>query len=362
MNYTISKERASKCKSDIEARLVGDPYICFLDLGIKTVRILCYSSECLALIKKHLTYSYKEEASNYDYTIVVWKENDFASLHHKWFPELNSTNLRYRVEMLALKSDFADLDVSVNDSSDKIVEFVQNKTITFYNEDFNTVYYCICQTAEGFVKNAHMLKQELYSILKTNSSSLVHGACIGYDSKGILFCAKGRMGKSTLTVLAMLKGAEYVSDDFLTLQKKEDGLFAYPIYSTITLSPTMYDEMYDLLDGSKFISNNFLAEKYVLNIANFHNRFKNNYKIKVCMFPHIVSDKEPSVVKCSKEEKESAIQHMVVSTLSQMHDLADKEAAAKIHSMLEPFTFYEIRLCRDIYKNVECLEKFSETL
>ena len=108
----------------------------------------------------------------------------------------------------------------------------------------------------------------------------MHGAVIGLNGDGICFCARGQRGKSTLSVLSMMKGFEYVSDDYLILHKKDNQLLSSPIYSIITLSPVMYNRLYDYLKGSQFVSNNARKDKYVFNISNFHNTFKQNYPIK----------------------------------------------------------------------------------
>ena len=118
-----------------------------------------------------------------------------------------------------------------------------------------------------------------------------------------------------------MKGFEYVSDDYLILHKKDNQLLSSPIYSIITLSPVMYNRLYDYLNGSQFVSNNARKDKYVFNISNFHDTFKQNYPIKLCIFPEIVSDKEPSIKPCTLEEKGRAIVQLIQSTLMQTQDL-----------------------------------------
>ena len=200
----------------------------------------------------------------------------------------------------------------------------------------------------------------MYKILKTKNSNLVHGACVGIDNKGVLFCARGQRGKSTLSVLSLLSGFEYVSDDYLTLEKDGENLYAYPIYSIITLSPRMYNEMYDKLEGTRFVSNNVRKDKYVLNIANLHNQFRKRYPVKLCMYPEIVSDDEPSICECNQQEKGQAITHLVHSTIMQMLDVYNPKTMKKLIDMVNPFKFYKIYLCNNIYKNTDCLKQFLE--
>jgi len=337
----------------------------YFDMGVKTVRLLCYSEDFIPHIQKQLTYTLKKTANNYDSTIVLWKADDIKQLMKNISNEFNpKTNLRLRVEMLATKKDYTNISVYDEKYSHKkpILDInIIQKTVNSYDKENETYFYGVGNLEpEEFIKEGHLFVQIFNNILKTQNTNLVHGACVGLNNKGILFCARGQRGKSTLAVLAMMEGFEYVSDDYLTLEKDEKNLYAHPIYSIITLSPRMYNELYDKLDGTRFISNNARKDKYVINISNFHNQFKKKYPIKICMFPEIVSDKEPSIKECTLQEKGRAITHVVHSTIFQMNDMHDIRTIKKLIDMVKDFKFYKINLCNNIYKNVECLRNFMK--
>ena len=285
----------------------------YIDLGVKIVRLMCYSEQFIPHIKKQLTYVLTKNISEYDSTIVLWQEDGISG------------------------------------------------TLISYDAVNDRYYYGVKNLEpEEFIKWGHIFVQILYKILDTDTTSLVHGACVGLNNIGVLLCARGQRGKSTLAVNAMLEGFEYVSDDYLTLEKEGENLFAYPIYSIITLSPRMYNELYDKLEGCRFISNNARKDKYVINIANYHSSFKEKYPIKLCMFPEITIDKEPSIQKCSQQEKGRAITHIIHSTLLQMNDLKNVQSTKKLINMVNNFDFYKINLCNDIDLNVKCLKNFIE--
>jgi hypothetical protein len=189
---------------------------------------------------------------------------------------------------------------------------------------------------------------------------LVHGAAVGLDGKGILLCARGQRGKSTLAVRAVMDGFDYVSDDYLVLGKDDSGLYAWPIYSIITLSPMMYGDLYATLDA-KFVSNNARKDKYVFNIARYHDRFAPRYPIQLCMFTQIVADSEPSVVTCTQASRGRAVVQLVHSTINQMGDRHDIGSIRKLMRFVENFPFYQINLCRDIEKNLRLLRDFLRT-
>ncbi|MBQ3641788.1 hypothetical protein II906_07700 [bacterium] len=312
----------------------------YLDLGVKVIRIICYSKSFISHIEKQLTFTLQETSSSYDSTIIVWQEHNIVQLYNNkelLTPE-NENNI-HNLRCIA----------------------VSGNTITLYSAENETYFYGVKNLEpEEFIKEGHIFVKIFNRILKTENSNLVHGACIGLNNKGILFCARGQRGKSTLSILSMLEGFQYVSDDYLTLEKIGKHLYAYPIYSIITLSPRMYNELYDKLEGTRFISNNARKDKYVINIANFHNRFQNKYPIELCMSLEFSQDENPKITECSDAEKGNAITQLVHSTTLQMHDMGDAITVKKIIDMVKNFKFYKLYLCNNISKNTEFLQQFMK--
>ena len=309
----------------------------FLDLGVKKVRLICYSEEFVPPIERQLTYSLCKNLSKYDATMILWQEDDVEHLHE---------NER--------------LFISENDCTTNIKHIIVTETIgTLMITDSETYFYGVKNLdPEEFVKEGHIFVKIFNRILKTENTALVHGACIGLDNKGVLLCARGQRGKSTLSVMSLLEDFDYVSDDYLTLEKEGDKLYAYPIYSIITLSPEMYNKLYDKLDGTRFVSNSSRKDKYVLNIANLHNQFKKKYPIDFCLALEFSKEENPSITECTTAEKGNAITQMIHSTVKQMQDMKDIQTTKKLIAMISDFKFYKISLCRDIYKNTEILKTF----
>ena len=240
-------------------------------------------------------------------------------------------------------------------------EFTQNNSVRIWFEG-NYFYAVRSMEPEELLKEGHLFVKQLYRAVETPSTHLIHGACVGIDGKGVLLCARGAKGKSTLTVTAMLRGFDYVSDDYLVLKKEGSSLFASPLYSIITLSPKMYNSLYADLNKAHFVSNSARKDKYVLDIESYDDRLQRHYPIKVCMFPEIVPDAEPSVVACAPQEKGRAITHMIHSTIGQMNDEGNSLSVRKLIGMLRDMDFYRIRLSPDIFRNVECLRSFIKQL
>lgn len=340
-------------------------FVKYINLGCKTVRLISLSDKFIPLIEKQLTYSLQDETSDYDATIIVWEENDFENLPAKISPDFTPRqNLRLRIELLASKQKQYQISIIDEEYSKHNPVFDIDPFRGFFNaydKNTNTYYYGVRNLEpEEFIKEGHIFVQMFNKIVKTETSNLVHGAVVGLENEGILFCARGQRGKSTLAVLAMMQGFEYVSDDYLVLEKAGDRLYSHPIYSIITLSPRMYNELYDELEGTRFVSNNARKDKYVINIANYHKQFRKCYPINICMFPEITSNPEPSITRCTNQEKGRAITHLIHSTIIQTQDRHDIKTVKKLMNFVKDFEFYKINLCPDIYKNVEYLKTFIE--
>ena len=320
---------------DICAKSSGGTYRWskILDLGVKRIRLVSYSKEFEPHIYKQLEYVLTDDDGNYDETLVMWKYDTEFSLGMQEFER-------------------------TYDHKDSYIWFDKNNNLMYgYNEETNIYYYGVADLdPEEFIKQGHIFIQFLFDMLKTENTAVVHGALVGLEGNGVLFCAGGGMGKSTLSVCAMMDGFDYVSDDYLILEKTEEGLFARPIYSIITLSPRMYSELYYDLK-SKFVSNNARKNKYVLNIAEYHKCFSKKYPVKLLMYPNISDCTTPSVEKCDKGR---CVVQLVQSTLQQMQNRHDTETVRKLTSFVRDFDSYQINLSNDIWANERCLKEFMK--
>ena len=259
----------------------------YADLGCKIVKIVSYSDEFLPLVQKQLTFILKDSAEDFDDTLFIWNEKDSVNFVKPIFDSLKRYAMRLKLDKIHKKAYFGYLtDEQIytsqmfdNDFSKvkPAIDFqVERGFIIAHNKQNHKYYYGVKDLSpEEFIKEGHIFVQFFNNILKTETSQLAHGAVIGYNGNGICFCARGQRGKSTLSVLSMMKGFEYVSDDYLILhQNEKQDLLSSPIYSIITLSPEMYNRLYDLMDGCRFVSNNARKDKYVFNIYKWTDKIK----------------------------------------------------------------------------------------
>ncbi|MDR2743755.1 MAG: hypothetical protein LBB66_00930 [Desulfovibrio sp.] len=354
------------------ARSGGPERVNRLDLGTHAVRLVNHAAEFVPHVEKQLAYALKDEAPRHDATLVIWRERDIASLSRALDERCDPRkNPRLRVQKLAAGNmpDWEIRNLQALQVFDErysrhhpLVNIdMQNGILSAHNPESGTFYYAPENLEpEEFIKQGHIFVQTFNKLLKTPVSGLAHAALVGLNGKGALICARGQRGKSTLAVRALLDGFDYVSDDYLVLGREGDGLYAWPIYSVITLSPLMYGDLYHRLNA-KFVSNNARKDKYVFNISGYHDRFVSRHPVSLCLFPQIVPDPEPSVAPCTPAGRGRAVTQLVHSTINQMGDAHDIATVRKLVNFVKDLPFYQISLCRDTDKNLRRLRTFLET-
>ncbi len=334
----------------------------YIDLSGQWVKVVSYTPEVSEQLQQQI-YHWQDTlppaVKAADATIIVWPEDDFrhvlAEVDARFDPR---RNLRLRIDELLTHNFCIRVGHSAKLSSVYLDLNAKAEYFKAYDEKERTCYLALRNFApEEFIKHGHIFVQQLYKLCATPKRHLVHGAAVGIDGTGVLLCARGQRGKSTLAVHALLAGFDYVSDDYLLLDEETGGLYASPIYNIITLSPQMHAAMGSDFRG-RFISLNARKDKGVYNMAAYQRQFKTHYPIKLCMFPQICADAEPSIVPCAKGQ---AVVQMIHSTLLQTGDLYNTAHVQKLLRFLTPFAFYQINLCRDIAKNTQCLRQFLTT-
>ncbi len=350
---------------DIKSMAERAPIACtkYIDLGVSVIRVLCHTPKIVQLMARQLTYTLRDDMDHYDSTLVVWDAPDIIGTIKQITDKFSAPQrARMHLEMvMSRQRTLRNLELMHHDFSaiNPVITFNDDAgVIEAYDTANKTCYLGIKNfDVEEFIKLGHIFVQQINVLIQSPSVNIAHGAIIGYNNNGVLFCARGQRGKSTLTVHAMMHGFEYVSDDYQILENHDGELLSYPIYSIITLSPTMYGELYDDLRG-KFVSNNARKDKYVINIAPYHDQFRTAYPIRMCMFPEIVKDKDPSIKFCTPMEKGRAIVQLIQSTVMQMRDWNNHDVIRTMFNMVRDLDFYKLNLCRDIARNTEYLRDF----
>ena len=309
----------------------------YLDLGIKVIRLQIAYKNFLPHLEKYFSCSLKDNVSNYDDTIYIWKDDIYSYISDQY----------NKSKWIAIS----------HEKKESIKIDLENKIINAENGESKKYYF----VAEDFSydvlsKQGHLFVRLISQIVRTEHSVLVHSAAVGIDNKGVLICAKGGSGKSTLSVSCLTNGFQYVSDDYLILSKT-NNLSALPIYSIITLSEQIYKQMPNL--KSEFMCNNYNNTKYVLNISSYDNTLVRNLQLKAVVFPKISNVVEPTI---ERTDKNKALTQLVYSTATQMDKDKDPQYIKQLISFIKDLDFYQINLSQDLDKNVKILKQFIKGL
>jgi len=331
----------------LESRISSDFPAVFLKLGEDIVKVQSNFPVLIDQLTKHCAYIVVKNTELPYKTIYFWKDN---------IRTLLAANVQ-NVDCLAINPK------NNNGSYLKILQVTSN-SVEAYNAKTSTIYMMYAHNVELDInvirKMGHIIVRYLYEISKSENQILTHSASVGLNNKGVMISARGGGGKSTLAVSAMLDGFQYVSDDYLMLTKKNDGLFACPVYSTINLSPSIIEKMPALKAG--YLWNSWWQpQKHTLEISEHHSSFVNTLPIKALIFPQIKDIETPQIEKMT--DKGKAITQMVYSSVSQLVNPENRSDYIKtLLSFIKDLNVYKINLSPDLKKNTKCLRKFIENL
>lgn len=340
----------------------GQACVKYLQLGSQTVRVVSYAAGFIPHMEAQWACILRDDAPAHDATIVVWQEREFAKLAH-YAVTCDRTSALYRQWRLdRMRTAGAVADLTIVDPAfhhrQPVVEISSgDNSVRAWDPASRTFYYAVSDFApEEFIKRGHLCVHALARILKGPTRNLGHGAVVGINGHGVLVCGMGYRGKSTLSVAALLDGFEYVTDDYILLDKSDGTLRAWPIYSIITLGPAVYQKLAARLDA-KFVSNNGRKDKYVFNIARYHERFATAYPIECCLFPRFAGGTEPSI---EPGDRAIATDEFAFSTVNQTGETQDMRLIAKLCGFVDDLPCFRFNLTTDFFKNTRCLREFLE--
>jgi len=73
------------------------------------------------------------------------------------------------------------------------------------------------------------LLQFLHWVTMMQGRRIVHAASLGLDGRGVLIAGSSGAGKSGTTLAGVLNGLQSIGDDYVLVEPREDGVFAYPL-------------------------------------------------------------------------------------------------------------------------------------
>jgi hypothetical protein len=339
----VSKEEMDKYYMLFEKRGGKSRFkqVKYLTLGNITIKIENRVEELAFPLETQWAYCLNDKAVSYDCTFFIWKD-----------------------DIKSLVADFAQKAYCLsfypkNAEKPAIEIFMQENRLKAYNPETKTYYFSKDDFSTDVIrKMGHLFVKQLSDIAQATNQALVHAASVGIDGKGVLICARGGGGKSTLAASALLDGFQYIADDYVVLSKNEKGqLYAHPIYSTVNLFPHIQEKLPGL--NAKFIQDSYWQpNKKTFDISAHHDRFVPELPINTVIFPQIGNPENPSIEPMDVMEKGKAIVQLIHSTVFQMLDTQNSGYVKTLMSLVSGLDFYQINLSPDLNVNVKLLKQF----
>jgi hypothetical protein len=274
---------------------------------------------------------------------------------------------------------------SENDAASKIELYKSLDVLKAYNAQTRTNYFASNDMSKDRIMSLwgeHLFVAFLNNIISDADNAIFHSAAVGIDGNGVLICGRSGAGKSTLTVSALSDGFDFISEDYLILNKT-NGLYAYPIYSISSLTQSVIVQMSEL--QYEFLYDNVSKTKHVIDLSAHHNGFVKKLPIQAVIFPNISGTEKPSIERIKKDK---AIVQMAHSTILQLCTSIHRkhmnyiirfnndwepirqltccnntaEHMKHLLSFTEHLDFYQINLSPDFRANVDILREFISGL
>ena len=199
-----------------------------------------------------------------------------------------------------------------------------------------------------YLDEIHILGRFFYYILQ--KTTVLHGAAIAYNDFGVFIAGLSGSGKSTLAAHCMAKGLQFVGDDKIALHKKDDILYANPIYSVMSLKET--------IDGIKTvdIKKQKDADKDVLVLEK--SQIAHNIQIDTIIEPTMANIDNPEILKTPISPIITRIcnDFSIFSVLSpNKNPLNDYKTIFNLFSNIDS---YKLNLSKSLPTNIEKLIDF----
>ncbi|GHU10534.1 hypothetical protein FACS189449_00170 [Alphaproteobacteria bacterium] len=364
---TVSEEEMSRYWNILDKRVASnrdDAWIKYLHFGTKVIKLECRLPHLYKILDKQFATIADDTVNHYDTAICFWEDDTNSCIN----------DLETDIYRLLIMCSFANGAVST-------IEFFRPINLLMaYNAQTHTHYFSSSDMSKERIVDLwgeHLFVSFLNKVISDANTAVFHAAAIGIRGNGVLLCGRGGAGKSTLAVSALVDGFDFVSEDYCVFNKS-DGLRAYPVYSTSSLSPEAIAQMNDL--KYEFLNDNWNNTKYVVELAAYHDRFVKMLPIKAVFFPKICEEKKPSIEKISRGK---VVAQTVHSTLLQLYkgsfkyadyamwykngleyvrhltySVNNQESVKHLMSFFDGLDCYQINLCSNLKANVDIMREF----
>lgn len=164
----------------------------------------------------------------------------------------------------------------------------------------------ICWTLDAngwpYYEKASPLRTMFQWAVLDQDSLCIHSAGVAFGNKGILMTGTEKSGKSTTSLMCMLNGMRFAGDDYIILNKYNNGYAVYSLYSSAKLSNNslrILPELNQYIENHKRQEN----EKVVFYFyESFPDRIIQSFSVSAVLLPVITGRKETSIKPATSAE------------------------------------------------------------
>lgn len=196
----------------------------------------------------------------------------------------------------------------------------------------------------------HFLYRQFAAIFRQRDLHMLHGGCVGVDGTGVLLCGIGGSGKSTLAAACLLNGMDYVAEDYLLLNRTEDGFRAWPTYSTMNLSEFMLGAMPEY--AAHDLGYLGWKGKHFVDLSHWEAQFCPGMRVTAAVLPRITQREEPVLYEIPPSQP---MAQLISSTVRQTSHLMDDVRIRELSQLLLGLPTWQMELCPDVHKNAIAL-------
>ncbi|MDD4085557.1 MAG: hypothetical protein PHQ31_08555 [Acidaminococcaceae bacterium] len=232
-----------------------------------------------------------------------------------------------------------------------------NRYFTAFDEEAGQGFYCLDNASElPFLHICHPFRQLLHwwSLLTTDCL-LTHAAVVGVDGKGVGLVGAGGRGKSTTAIASMVRGLEFVGDDYVFFN--ETAKKARLVYSTGYLNPDMIARMPEFKE--RIIgSDPARRDKTLVDLSAYVSAFVPELEVFALLNPVLGSDKSNITPALQPLRVTTAL---AVSTTIQNEGWMSPPVLRRVFACIKGLPVYDFALTPDFEENTECLRNFILT-
>lgn len=210
--------------------------------------------------------------------------------------------------------------------------------ISLNNNDLNNFFH--------FGEN-HLFMRLFYYVLQPTTTTVVHGAVVGYNGNGVLISGASGAGKSTLSAYCLSKGLQFIGDDRVALHVDNGDVIADPIYTTISVNTHIPNIIHTDVVRPQY------SNKDIIFLDKSH--ISNNVKIVAVVEPYKTDADWPTLEPVSKPAVITRMckDYSHLSILARSTNLmADYK---RIFDLLCGCDFYNMKLSKSIDENAQCI-------